>query len=364
MRVLYITTIGDTMGFFKSFIRELIKEGHSVDIATNENGGKTPVDQFFIELGCKIYPISCSRSPLSLQNIKVVKEIKTLVQSGNYDIVHCHTPIAAASTRLACKKLRKSGLKVFYTAHGFHFYEGAPIKNWILFYPIEKWLSKYTDVIITINQEDYKRATEKFRSKRVKYVPGVGINSEWFGPEKSSRDKIRMELKLDDSQFVLLSVGELNENKNHVAVIKAIKGMNLVYVIVGKGEKNKELEDVAKEYGVDLRLMGFRKDVIDFYSAVDAYILPSIREGLNVSLMEAMASGLPCLCGKIRGNVDLIDVNGGYLFNPQSINEIRYAIQKLLIADNRLLGTHNQKIIQTFDVQTVNSKMWEIYLEE
>ena len=359
MKILYVTTVGMTMGFFESFFSELQKHGHTVDIAC---GDLDSLPEFCKKKRFRIFPLSCSRSPFDKGNIRAVRELRYIVRKNKYDIVHCHTPVAAACTRLACRPLRKQGLKVFYTAHGFHFYTGAPFKNWLIYYPVEKWLSRYTDVLITINKEDYSRAKKEFNAKKIEYVPGVGIDTSKFSPTQSGRKRIREELELDDSQTMLLSVGELNENKNHIAVIKAIKGMkNLVYVIVGKGDLGDELIDAAEENGVDLRLTGFRNDVVDFYAAADVYVLPSIREGLNVSLMEAMASGLPVICGNIRGNTDLID-DKDCLFEPMDCMGIRSSI-KCAIKRKETLGDRNLKKIRSFDFEVVERLLFKIYGE-
>lgn len=159
------------MGFFKNFIKELLEDGHTVDIATNETTSKVP--DCYREWGCQIYQISCTRSPFNKGNIDAIRQIRKIAADGSYGIVHCHTPIAAMCTRLACRKLRKSGLKVFYTAHGFHFYKGAPLKNWLVYYPIEWLCAHWTDVLITINKEDFELAKKKMKAKRVEYVPGV-----------------------------------------------------------------------------------------------------------------------------------------------------------------------------------------------
>ena len=163
MKILYVTTIGLTMIFFKGLVKELIDVGHIVDIACNEETHKVP--DCYREWGCKVYEIDCSRSPLSNGNIRAIRELKRIVYENHYDIVHCHTPIAGACTRLACKDFRKYGVKVFYTAHGFHFYKGAPIKNWLLFYPIEKLCSRFTDTLITINKEDYSLAKKRMKAE-------------------------------------------------------------------------------------------------------------------------------------------------------------------------------------------------------
>lgn len=229
-----------------------------------------------------------------------------------------------------------------------------------MYYPIEKWLSRYTDILITINKEDYKRASYSFHAKKTVYIPGVGVDTEKFGADYNG-DGIRSELGIDG--FMLLSVGELNENKNHEAVIRAIAGLDVEYVIVGKGELEEHLKQVAQECRSNVILTGYRSDVADFYVAADAYILPSVREGLNVSLMEAMASGLPCLCGNIRGNIDLIDGKGGYTFDPKSVEQIRKTINQLLASDKNSFGEYNQKKIQSFSTQTVNEQMTKIYKE-
>lgn len=354
MKILYITTIGGTMRFFESLVKELLDAGNIVDIATNEDASDVP--SCYREWNCKVWPISCTRSPLNGGNLKAVYEIREIVKNGNYDIVHCHTPIAAACTRLACRPLRKKGVKVFYTAHGFHFYKGAPLKNWLIYYPIEKLCAHWTDVLITINKEDYKLAKEHFKAKEVKYVPGVGVDIEKFKPKPSGRERIRTELGANPDQTILLSVGELNANNNYELVIRALQGLDVIYVIVGKGNLEVKLKDIAQNCSVDVRMMGYRKDVADFYDAADFYILPSLYEGLNVSLMEAMASSLPCLVGNMRGNVDIVDEKGGYLYNPESVEGIRKTIEKAFALDKEQRwekGSYNLNRLRLFDLHNV-----------
>lgn len=359
-KILYITTIGITMRFFESFIKSQLDIGNQVDIATNENDGKDKVPTCYREWGCKVYHIDTSRSPIKFDNVRAIKHIRELVEDNQYDIVHCHTPIAAAVTRLACKSLRKNGVRVIYTAHGFHFYDGAPWKNWLMYYPVEKWLSKYTDVLITINKEDYRRAKEKFYTDKIEYVPGVGIDVNRFKENKTGRERIRCELGIDRNKIMLLSVGELNKNKNHENVIRAIKDIpNITYVIVGKGDLEERLRNIADKCNVDLRLIGYREDVADFYKAADVYILPSIREGLNVSLMEAMASGVPCCASNIRGNVDLLDSG---LFSPKKLCEIKSAIIKL-IETRKILKKNIDDRVNRLDSSVIERMIDNIYRE-
>ena len=130
--------------------------------------------------GINCINIPFSRSVLNKNNLKSYKKLKELFKKNHYDLVYVHTPIASILTRLVAKKYRKAGTKVIYMAHGFHFYKGAPKKNWLLYYPIEKKCARYTDLLITINQEDYLLAKKKFHAKCVKYLPGIGIDLNKF----------------------------------------------------------------------------------------------------------------------------------------------------------------------------------------
>ena len=366
MRMLMLaTTAAMIEQFNKNNILILESLGYEVHVAGNFKEGNPISDErlnafkiWVEEHNGKWFDIPSTRSPFDFNgNGKALKRVIELINEYHYEFIHCHTPLGSVIGRIAA---HKTHTKIIYTAHGFHFYKGAPLKNWLLYYPVERFLSRWTDVLITINNEDYLRASSKFHAKKTVYVPGVGVDTVKFAPNKSGRDRIRNELNLADNAIMLLSVGELNENKNHSSVIKAVSGMNLVYVIVGKGDKGAELEALAKEYKVDLRLMGFRGDVSEFYNAADVYVLPSYREGLNVSLMEAMASGLPVICGKIRGNTDLIG-DDDYLFDPKNVDSIKKAVKKVLSADRGQLGDSNLRIIKKYDVATVKEIMTELY---
>lgn len=366
MRILYVTTIGITMTFFKSLIQELVDSGHTVDIATNDSESR--VDSFYSELGCEIITLSCSRSPLNKDNITAIKQIKKLVQETKYDIVHCHTPVAAMCTRIACRKVRKKGTKVFYTAHGFHFFKGAPLKNWLLYYPVE-WLCAFlTDTLITINKEDYTRAQKHMHAKRVGYVPGVGIDVEKFANTQVDRATKRQELGIPEDAFLLLSVGELNENKNHQIVIRAmaeLKDPNIHYAIAGIGNQHDDLKNLARQLEMSdkLHLWGYCNDVAELYKTANVYILPSLREGLNVSVMEAMASGLPCIVSRIRGNVDLIDEQGGGLFDSRNIEELQRTIGYVLRRNRNACGKYNREKVNMFSAETCNTLLLSEYIK-
>ena len=364
MKILYVTTISLTMGFFKNFIGKLVEDGNTVEFACN---CESPVDSFYDNLVTNIHNLPFSRSPFDKLNLAAYKQLKKLVENGEYDIVHCHTPVAAMITRLACRKMRKKGTKVIYTAHGFHFYKGAPKLNWLIYYPIEKICSYFTDVLITINKEDFALAQKKMKAKKVEYVPGVGIEVEKFANPGVTREQKREELGIPQDAKLLISVGELNKNKNHETVIRAIKDLDVYYIIAGCGDLQDYLQNIIDEFNLTdrVKLLGYRTDVAELYAVADVFVFPSFREGLPVSMMEAMASGLPCIASKIRGNVDLIDNSeNGYLCNPSLSDEFTKAIEKILNNEElkQSIKLSNAQTVKAFDVFNVISEMKRLYL--
>ena len=308
------------------------------------------------EMGIVAHQIDFSRSALNLSGHRTAyRQLLELLRREEFDFIHTHTPSASALGRMAASKTKT---KVIYTAHGFHFYDGAPLKNWVIYYPIEKALSGKTDVLITINKEDFARANAKFSAREMVYVPGVGVDTKKFAPvSESERDELcaslRTELNIPEGNRIVLSVGELNVNKNHVAVVKALAGMeNVTYLVAGKGPLAGELENLARQQGVDLRLLGFRTDVDRLYRAANLYVLPSFREGLNVSLMEAAACGAKCIAGDIRGNRDILPKS--CLFLPSDAAAIRKLIE-------RMESVEPAGDMQRFSLETVRSMMREIY---
>ncbi len=357
------------MVFFKPFVKSLLDAGHTVEIATND--AEVPVPECYREWGCVVHTIATSRSPLNRGNRVAVKQLRRLVEENRYDIVHCHTPVAAMCARLACRRARKRGTKVFYTAHGFHFFKGAPLKNWLLYYPVEKICSRWTDLLITINQEDYALAQRKMKAKKVVYVPGVGVDLTKFGNATVDRAAKRRELGVPEDATLLLSVGELNANKNHETIIRALAKLenneNVYYAIAGRGGLQDYLQNLAASLGLGDRVkqLGFRTDVAELYATADAFVFPSFREGLPVSVMEAMATGLPCAVSRIRGAVDLIDENCGTLFAPHSVDECRNAIAALLGARNaQAFGARAAEKVKKFGLEPVLEQMTALYWDE
>ena len=368
MKFLYITTIGGTMTFFRKLVRELIEVGHTVDIAANID--ITDVPHEYYELGCKVHKISCVRTPFNKGNIVAVKQLKQIVANGNYDVVHCHTPIAAAVTRIACKGARKQGLQVMYTAHGFHFYKGAPLVNWLLYYPVEKLCARWTDVLITINQEDYERAKKKLKAKRIEYVPGVGIDVSRFTDAVVDKPAKRNEIGVPEEAFLILSVGELNHNKNHEVIIRAVAELNnpaIHYAIAGKGKLGEYLMEVATDLGVkdQFHLLGYRTDVPELYKCAEICAFPSIREGLGLAAIEGIASGLPLVVSNNRGAQSYAVDNKNSIICPIGNNPTVYAnaINRLLQDEQlrHMMREYNLQTVSKYEVKNINVRMKKIY---
>lgn len=336
-KVLFVATVvkKHIMEFHLPFLKMFQEHGWQTAVAAR-NDYDDPAD-CHIPFCDDYYDIPFERNPFKAGNLTAYKKLKQIIDTGHYDIIHCHTPVGAALARLAAREARKKGTKVIYTAHGFHFYKGAPFLNWLIFYPVERWLAHDTDVLITINQEDYQRA-QHFKAGKVVYVPGVGVDLKKFHVDVTDKAAKRKELGVAADDFVLLSVGELIPRKNHQVVLRALGRLqeqgnlgNIQYLICGQGAKMDELKELAKSLDIanHVHFLGYRRDIPDICSASDVFMFMSLQEGLPVALMEAMACGLPAVCTSIRGNTDLIE-NGvtGFLADntPEATAE---AIQKM-----------------------------------
>ena len=319
----------------------------------------------------KFYDIPFERIPFMPKNIECYKNLKDLIDRGDYQIVHCHTPVGGVLGRLAARKARKNGTRVIYTAHGFHFYQGAPLKNWLMYYPIEKFCSYFADAILTINKEDLYFAKKHFRNTRVDYLPGIGVDVDRFLNVSDCAIDFCSLLNLREDEKVMITVGEMTANKNHKTIIKALtlsQLENVHYVIVGSGICRPQLEEYADELNVRNRVhfLGYRRDIAALLHASDVLVFPSYREGLPVALMEAMAAGVPAVASRVRGNVDLIeDGINGFLCDPEDAEGIAERVRMLL--DHPDLAERFRKYslekIKGYDKSIVTEQLREIYCE-
>jgi len=318
--------------------------------------------------GIKIYQVDFIRAPYDPRNYKAYRQIKAIMEREKFDLIHCNTPIGGIIGRLAAKKCKVKN--VIYQAHGFHFYKGAPLVNRMLFYPVEKHFAKYTDVLVTINQEDFEAAKE-FRLKKdgkLRYVHGVGIDLSVFDGVGQHREKKRQELGLGSDDIAVISVGELNRNKNNITIVQAmadIKNKNLHYFLCGVGQEEAAIKSYASQHGLkdNIHFLGFRNDIRELLSACDIFVMPSFREGLSRSLMEAMACGLPCVVSKIRGNTDLVQKGGGHLCSPFSSAEFADGLRACISADRKAMGAVNTEAVKKFDVGIVIAEWEKIYTD-
>ena len=320
------------------------------------------------QYGIKMIHIDFDRNPLGKSNLLARKQLLELMEKEKYDIVHCNTPSGGMVGRIAAAQMKIP--KVIYMAHGFHFWEGAPLKNWLLYYPVERSLAHLTDRLITINHEDYACA-QRFHYKkggRAEYVPGVGIVTKRFERDEKVRAEMRNTLGIKDNETVLLSVGEINPNKNHKIVIEALAKLgrkDIRYVACGIGALMEENQQLAKSLGIEDQVMfvGYRTDIDKFYQAADIFVVSSFREGLPVAPMEAMSAGLPCVASRIRGNVDLFD-GGQLMFDPRDVDSLCKALSNAMDKDiiaNEL--ARNKQTLQRFSMEEAVKAMKRIYID-
>lgn len=379
-RVLMLASVASMIDQFNMpNIALLQKLGYQVDVACNFIDGNTCSDARVAELKQKLqdmhvrcYQIDFARNIKHMgQNMKALWQVEELMKQNTYAFCHCHSPIGGVVARIAGHRTRT---KVIYTAHGFHFYQGAPLMNWLLYYPVEKALSRWTDVLITINHEDYKRAKEKFHMKKLAYVPGIGIDTQREFLSQNKKKEKRRELGIPQDAFLITNAAEFTPNKNQKTVIEAIERLhnpNIYFVMCGIGEKKAELEQYVKEHELEehIRFVGFRNDLHEILQTSDCFVLSSFREGLSVALMEAMAEGLPVVCSRIRGNVDLIqDGEGGILVEPEKSDDFKHAFENLYEMKklNKLkqIGEVNRKHVQAYGREVVDDLMRTIYSQK
>ncbi len=371
-KVLFVATVASHIKTFHEPFLKLFKENdYKTYVAANWNlkeNNKIAYCDEFIQIPIK-------RSPYSTQNIKAINELKKLIKKEKFDIVHCHTPMGSVVARLAAKEARKNGTRVIYTAHGYHFYKGAPFINWLLYYPVEKWLAKYTDTQITITQEDYDLAKRKFKIKDLHLVHGVGLDEEKFNILISNEEKenLKQELKIDDKSVVCTYVAELNKNKNQQLLIKAIKRLkddnnNVTLLLVGKGKYEQKLLKLIKKLNLEenVKLLGYRSDIVKILSITDIYLASSLREGLPVNVMEAMYMGLPIIAVDNRGHRELVQHNeNGFIVEQNSAMENNMSSYlKLLVNDKNLryqFGKDSKEKVREYTLNNVINSMNKIY---
>lgn len=372
-KVLLTATVQSHIAQFHMPLVKMLKEnGYEVHVAARNN--LMEKNGLEIKGADKIFDIPFERSPLSKNNFRAYKQLKDILSYNSYDIVHCNTPMGGVVTRLAAKRVRKNGTKVFYTAHGFHFYKGAPFKNWVAYYPIEKWLANYTDKLITITKEDYKLASRKFRTNSY-HVHGVGVNTnKYFQYENDDKVQLRKQLGYLEDQFLVLCIGELNKNKNQCTIIHAIAEIietipNIILLLAGNGPTEYELKEMVRSYKLESKVnfLGYRTDLETYINICDIVVSASFREGLPLNIMEAMLCKKPVITSVNRGHKELVqDGESGYLVNPSSSSQFAERIIEVLLDQEKRkrLGENGFKYVKTYTDENVIEELKSLYLNK
>ena len=374
-KALIVTTVSGFVPQFEMNNVQLLQSMHyEVHYATNLKNPHYGKDNTRLEnTGIVLHQIDFVRSPFKiLHNIKAYRELSNVLANERYDVIHCHTPMASALSRLAGRKYKKFGLKIIYTAHGFHFFKGSPICNWLIYYNIERSLAKYTDALITINREDYKNA-KRIGYKNVYITNGVGIDLE----KTEIKQKVTQNESERHNTIRLISVGELSVRKNHKIIIETLALIKkeypeifskFEYRICGDGTLRSKLGQSAKKLGVESHIifMGYQEKISECLQEADIFLFPSRQEGLPMAMMEAMSMGLPIIASNIRGNVDLIENGkGGYLVDCDEVNQWMKAILYLVGDKEKIdkMGNYNKQRIVKFGMDVVREQMKSIYME-
>lgn len=372
-KVLIITTIsGFLPQFEKNNVKLLREAGCEIHYASNFKNPIYDFDKADLKAqGIRLHQLDIAKSPLKLgTNLRAVRQLLHIINENNIDIIHCHNPMGGVAGRIAAGMCRRKPY-VIYTAHGFHFYKGAPKKNWLLFYPAEWMLARLTDIIVTINSEDYERA-QKLPVKnggKVFQIHSVGVDPKRFAPKRGLGRVKRKELNIPADAFHIVTAAELNDNKNQRVIIEAISTLpqeDIFYSICGKGSEERNLRELIKEKGLEnrVRLLGFRTDMEEILQTADCFAFPSYREGLGVAAVEALLCGVALVAANNRGTREYA-VNGknALVCNADSIQEFAQAIE-VLYQDEELRVKMSQNCrpsAMKFTINEVEKTMKEVY---
>lgn len=339
----------------------------------HDNGWKVDNVSPGIEIGYydNQFDLPISRNPFSISNLKVLRELKRICKKNEYDLIHCHTPVGGVLGRL-CVNNKKCATKVIYTAHGFHFFKGASKINWILYYSIEKLLSKRTNCIVTINDEDFQIASSKFKTN-VRKIDGVGVNLTRFVPVSlDEKNVIRKQNGFSDNDFILVYCAQFIPRKNHIFLINNVIKLksiipNLKVCLFGNGNDEQKIKEYVKSNKLDdiVKFLGYRRDAEKLYAMSDVLVSTSIQEGFGINLVEGMACNLPVVASNVRGHRDILGIaKDNFLFNFND-NSFIDAISSLYFDEEKRfkIARQNVSYAKCFSVENSLTQMGIIYRE-
>ncbi|MDO4413641.1 MAG: glycosyltransferase family 4 protein [Erysipelotrichaceae bacterium] len=323
MKYLYVATVlSHICQFHLPHMKKLKDNGHIVHVAAHDN--LSVKNGLSLKYADQFYEVPFERSPFDPKNIRALSELRKVIGQNYYDVIICNTPVGGVLTRIGAVKARKKGTRVIYIAHGFHFYNGASKKNWLIFYPLERTLAHMNDTLITINEEDYQFAKERF-SCNVAHIHGIGVDSERYHPISNEKQiGWRLENGYSPDDFMILCTGELNDNKNQKTLISAAsllkaKGRSIKILLAGNGPNEQTLKNQIKMNNLEnmIDLLGYRTDLETILPSVDLVVSCSYREGMPLNIIEAMLCRKPVLASINRGHKELVSSGeNGYLFDP------------------------------------------------
>ncbi|WP_207536132.1 glycosyltransferase family 4 protein [Desertivirga arenae] len=354
--------------FHLPYFKLLESQGCVIDVAVEVRGdGIVPHTHNTFNLPFK-------RTLFTTQLFSAYKQLKNIIDKGKYDIIHCHTPIPSAITRLAARGARKKGTIVMYTSHGFHFYKGGPLLSWLLFYSVEKYLSRYTDVLITINKEDYDVAEQDFRAGKTRYMRGIGIDTSRFDhTELGDKAPLKRSAGYSPDSFILLYAANFIKRKNHIFVLKALLELRnfiptVKVLFAGSGVLLQDMKDFVAKHGLSdhVEFLGFRKDIDQLLAITDLSISASKHEGLGLALAEAMFCRIPVVATEDRGHKEMIEHNvNGFLFEQENIQQFINYVSKLYIDRNlaRTFGDRSAEKMKLFSIENSLAFMDQVYGE-
>lgn len=369
-KVLLTATVQSHIAQFHRPLAEVLHEhGYELHVAARNNLGEK--NGLSLDFADKVFDVPFSRSPKSPDNVKAYFQLKKILAADTYDVVHCNTPMGGIVTRLAAVKARKQGTRVFYTAHGFHFYKGASKKNWLVFYPVEKIMARFCDTLITITKEDYLLAKKKFHTN-VEHIHGVGVYTDRYHPvNEEERLMLRKVENLTAEDFVILCTGELNQNKNQSTLILAAAELKkyipeLKVLLAGNGPLEKQLQEQIQELHLVkcVKLLGYRTDLENVTPAVDLVVSCSFREGLPLNIIEAMLCKKTVVVSENRGHKELVrDGINGCIVKADNLQGYIKAIMKLYNNPQILLQMENHayNIARQYTAKLVKEELKRIY---
>ena len=365
-KVLLLTTTDNMIWqFLIPHARYMQEHGATVECACAKTGFW--FDEL-VKMGFVVHEIPLTRSPFSGKNIKGYKQLKKIVKENGINMIHCHQPVGGVMGRLIAKKFK---IPCIYTAHGFHFFKGAPLKNRLIYKTVEKYCSKFTTALVTMNNEDFKNAS-KMKAKKAYQINGIGLDlNKYKKTEDFDKKAFKAELGVQKDEFVIVTVAEFIKRKNYETMLETIKELGdkkVKFLICGRGQQEQEIKDIIERDNLKdkVTILGYRKDVDKILQVSDCFFLPSFQEGLTLSIIEAMTFGLPVLTSTARGNRDLI-VDGVNGFVAEPTDSKTYAEKIILLMEDKNLQKEmakaNKKDCQNYDISVVVEQMEKIYEE-